>query len=81
MPRLLGVPRRQWLPLASAFFLMRITGLTAANMDPEHLRIVLWSDPHIPDRTLALGLPGGPSPLINMHNGIRILESRGLQQL
>jgi aspartate racemase len=67
-------------PLASAFFMMRITGLTAANTDQEHLRIVLWSDPHIPDRTLAR-MNGGPSPFDQMHNGIRILEASGAQAI
>jgi aspartate racemase len=37
-------------PLASAQFMLRLTLLTPAERDQEHIPTVLWSDPRVPDR-------------------------------
>ena len=37
-------------PLASAHFMLRLTQLTPAERDQDHIPTVLWSDPRIPDR-------------------------------
>lgn len=37
-------------PLASAYFMMRLTLLTEADCDQDQVPAVLWSDPRIPDR-------------------------------
>ncbi len=67
-------------PLASAQFMLRLTLLTPAGCDQEHLPAVLWSDPRVPDRTAArLGPRGsqGESPLPALLRGNRGLEAAG----
>src|SRR4051794_25571021 len=49
-------------PLASAQFMLRLTLLTPAERDQDHIPAVLWSDPRVPDRTAAR-LGTGPDPL------------------
>ncbi|MBE9603685.1 aspartate/glutamate racemase family protein [Acetobacteraceae bacterium H6797] len=63
-------------PLASAQFMLRLTLLTPASTDQEHLPAVLWSDPRIPDRTAAR-LGTGPDPLPWLMRGIKGLEAAG----
>ena len=40
-------------PLASAQFMVRLTLLTPAERDQDHIPAVLWSDPRVPDRNAA----------------------------
>src|SRR3954447_24028442 len=63
-------------PLASAQFMLRLTILTPAERDQEHIPAVLWSDPRVPDRTAAR-LRGGEDPLPVLLRGIRGLEAAG----
>ena len=63
-------------PLAGAQFLLRLTLLTPAGRDQDHLPAVLWSDPRIPDRTAAR-LSGGEDPLPHLLRGLRGLEAAG----
>ncbi len=63
-------------PLAGASFLTRLTLLTTATCDQEHLHTILWSDPTVPDRTDAL-LSQGPSPLPKLLQGARQLKTMG----
>lgn len=63
-------------PLASAQFMLRLTLLTPAVRDQDHIPAVLWSDPRIPDRTAAR-LSGGEDPLPALLRGIRGLEAAG----
>ncbi len=63
-------------PLASAQFMLRLTLLTPAGRDQDHVPAVLWSDPRVPDRTAAR-LEGGPDPLPALLRGIRGLEAAG----
>ncbi|HZF75073.1 MAG TPA: amino acid racemase [Acetobacteraceae bacterium] len=63
-------------PLASARFMLRLTALTPAERDQDHIPAVLWSDPRVPDRTAAR-LGGGESPLPALLRGIRGLEVAG----
>ena len=63
-------------PLASAQFMLRLTLLTPASRDQDHIPAVLWSDPTIPDRTAAR-LSGGEDPLPALLRGIRGLEAAG----
>ena len=49
-------------PLASAQFMLRLTLLTPATRDQEHIPAILWSDPRVPDRTKGK-LSGGDDPL------------------
>ncbi|MCB4823928.1 cysteate racemase [Roseicella aerolata] len=63
-------------PLASAQFMVRLTLLTPAERDQEHIPTVLWSDPRVPDRTAAR-LGGGEDPLPALLRGLRGLEAAG----
>lgn len=63
-------------PLASAHFMLRLTLLTPAARDQDHIPAVLWSDPRVPDRT-AGHLGTGPDPLPWLLQGIRGLRAAG----
>lgn len=63
-------------PLASAQFMLRLTLLTPAARDQEHLPAVLWSDPRVPDRTAAR-LGSGADPLPILLRGVHALEAAG----
>jgi aspartate racemase len=63
-------------PLAGATFMQRLTLLTPAERDQDHVPTILWSDPRVPDRTAAR-LSGGPDPLPALMRGIRGLEAAG----
>ncbi|HEY0420860.1 MAG TPA: amino acid racemase [Acetobacteraceae bacterium] len=63
-------------PLASAHFMLRLTLLTPATRDQEHIPAVLWSDPRVPDRTRGK-LSGGEDPLPWLLAGIRGLRAAG----
>jgi aspartate racemase len=63
-------------PLASAEFMRRLTLLTPAAGDQDHIPAVLWSDPRVPDRTAAR-LGGGEDPLPALLRGIGGLEAAG----
>lgn len=41
-------------PAASAEFYHRLTSLTPASTDQEHIPCVIWSDPTVPDRSTSL---------------------------
>jgi aspartate racemase len=56
-------------PLASAQFMLRLTLLTPAERDQDHIPAVLWSDPRVPDRTSSK-LAGGEDPLPWLLRGI-----------
>jgi aspartate racemase len=75
MTRVLGVLGGMG-PLASAQFMLRLTLLTPAERDQDHVPAVLWSDPRVPDRTAAR-LGGGKDPLPALLRGIRGLEAAG----
>ncbi len=64
-------------PLASAQFMLRLTLLTPAEWDQDHIPSVLWSDPRVPDRTAAR-LGTGEDPLPALLRGIRGLEAAGV---
>src|SRR5579875_1708753 len=52
-------------PLASAHFMARLTLLTPATRDQDHIPAVLWSDPRVPDRNAArLGTGADPLPVL-----------------
>ena len=63
-------------PLASAQFMLRLTLLTPATRDQEHIPTVLWSDPRVPDRTVGK-LSGGADPLPWLLRGIAGLQHAG----
>jgi aspartate racemase len=63
-------------PLASAQFMLRLTLLTPATRDQEHIPAVLWSDPRVPDRTRH-ALAGAEDPLPWLLRGIEGLQQAG----
>ena len=63
-------------PLASAQFMLRLTLLTPAERDQDHIPTVLWSDPRVPDRTRGK-LQGGDDPLPWLLRGIAGLRQAG----
>ena len=63
-------------PLASAHFMLRLTLLTPAERDQDHIPTVLWSDPRVPDRTQGK-LEGGADPLPWLLRGVRGLRAAG----
>jgi aspartate racemase len=63
-------------PLASAQFMVRLTVLTPAVRDQDHIPTVLWSDPRVPDRTIGT-LSGGADPLPWLLHGIEGLKRAG----
>lgn len=63
-------------PLASAHFMLRLTLLTPADRDQDHIPSVLWSDPRVPDRTAAR-LGTGPDPLPTLMRGVAGLRAAG----
>lgn len=63
-------------PLASAQFMLRLTLLTPAARDQEHIPTVLWSDPRVPDRTRGR-IEGGADPLPFLMRGVMGLKAAG----
>ena len=63
-------------PLASAQFMLRLTLLTPAERDQDHIPAILWSDPRVPDRNAAR-LGTGPDPLPWLVHGLHGLEAAG----
>jgi aspartate racemase len=63
-------------PLASAHFMLRLTQLTPASRDQEHIPTILWSDPRVPDRPAAWEGTGA-DPLPWLLRGISGLTQAG----
>jgi aspartate racemase len=63
-------------PEATLDLFAKIIANTPAEKDQDHLRVVIDSNPRVPDRTEAI-LHGGPSPVPVMLAGIRALERAG----
>jgi aspartate racemase len=63
-------------PLASAHFMLRLTLLTPAERDADHIPTILWSDPTIPGRPEFLD-GTGPDPLPALLRGIHGLRQAG----
>ena len=63
-------------PLATADLFRKITLLTAADGDNDHIRVYIDNNSHIPDRTAAI-LRGGADPVPEMTSALRHLEACG----
>lgn len=63
-------------PEATAYFFELIIRNTRAATDQDHVPVVIWSDPRVPNRTKAI-LEGGPSPRPFLIAGARALEAAG----
>ena len=67
-------------PLATADFYEKLIARTPAARDQEHVPVVVYAVPQVPDRTEAL-LRGGPSPLPALLAGLRTLVAAGAQAI
>lgn len=67
-------------PMAGAAFMTRLTALTPARAEQDHVPAILWSDPRIPDRPGGY-LGEGPDPLPWMAYGVRQLARAGAQAI
>jgi aspartate racemase len=65
-------------PAAAIDLQAKILAATPAASDPEHLPIVVWNVPQVPDRVAAV-LGRGPSPVAAMTAGARALEAAGCE--
>ncbi len=63
-------------PEATAYFFECLIEATDAGTDQDHVPVLLWSNPRIPDRTEAI-LRKGRSPLPLLLEGVDVLESGG----
>lgn len=63
-------------PLATADFLRKLVERTPAARDQEHVPVVVYSVPQIPDRSEAI-LHHGPSPLAALLHGAEVLRRAG----
>jgi aspartate racemase len=63
-------------PRATVDLFQKLVDATPAKQDRDHIPVLVYSLPQIPDRTAAI-LHGGPSPLPEMCRGVRTLESAG----
>lgn len=63
-------------PLATADFLRKLVGATAAGCDQDHIPVILYGDCTTPDRTASI-LGAGPSPLPQLLAGIAFLNAAG----
>lgn len=67
-------------PLATVDFLEKLIAETPATRDADHVPVVVYSVPQIPDRPAAI-LSDGASPLPAMCHGIRTLKAAGAVQI
>lgn len=63
-------------PMATVEFFRRLVAATPANVDQEHLHVLIDSDPSVPNRTAAI-LHEGPSPVPWLSAMARRLEAAG----
>ncbi len=63
-------------PLATVDFLRKLIEETPAARDEDHIPVVAWSVPQIPDRPAAIA-GNGASPLPALLDGIRTLKQAG----
>ena len=60
-------------PAATVDFLGRVVRLTPAKRDQEHLPVVVFANPQVPDRSAAI-LDAGPDPLPHLLEGVEFLN-------
>jgi len=65
-------------PLASADFYRKLTELTPASVDTEHLPLMLLSIPQLPDRTQAI-LSGSDTVVTLLLDAVRTLDTLGVE--
>ncbi|WP_274427356.1 aspartate/glutamate racemase family protein [Chelativorans sp. YIM 93263] len=66
-------------PLATVDFMRKLTLATRAERDQDHLPVIVWNVPQIPDRTAAI-MGTGPSPYPGLAQAARCLKELGAQR-
>lgn len=79
MPKLLGVLGGMG-PLATADFMRKLTELTPASRDQDHVPVLVYSNPQVPDRSTAI-MGKGESPLPALLDGIARLQDAGAEAI
>lgn len=79
MPPLIGILGGMG-PLAAVDFARKILDETVTTREQQHVPVLLWNVPQIPDRQLALSA-GGESPLPAMLQGIAVLNAAGATRI
>lgn len=64
-------------PAATALFFERIIALTPARTDQDHIPVVIYNNPKIPDRTASL-VGDGPSSFPELIRSVHLLERAGV---
>lgn len=64
-------------PEATVLFLEKVIDLTPARKDQDHIPMIIYNYPQIPDRTRAILLQG-PSPVAAIRAGIQRLKDAGV---
>ena len=67
-------------PEATNQFIERLTEMTEAHKDQDHVRYILYNDPEIPNRIDAY-FHGGESPVKAINEGIDFMESKGIETI
>jgi aspartate racemase len=65
-------------PAATVDFYAKLVRHTPAERDQDHLRVVIWADPSVPNRQEAL-LAGGTDPTPWLENGVSRLVASGAE--
>jgi aspartate racemase len=68
-------------PMASAYFLELVIQMTDAKTDQDHLDVILFDRPAVPDRTAYILGKSQDSPLPSMMATARTLESLGVANI
>ncbi len=68
-------------PSATAYFMDLVTNMTDANSDQEHLDMIVYSTPSIPDRTNYIFGNSKQSPLPELISTGRKLSEQGAKLL
>jgi aspartate racemase len=67
-------------PLATVDFMQKVIAATSAELDQDHVPLIVYSVPQIPDRVGA-ACAGTDEPLPAMLTGIRTLEQAGVEAI
>lgn len=68
-------------PMATAYLLQLIIEMTDAKTDQEHMDVIVFDRPSVPDRTAHILDPTKPSPLPCMQKTAKTLEKLGVGYL
>ena len=67
-------------PEATLDLYRHILALTPASKDQDHIRVLIYSNPKIPDRTMAIA-EEGESPLDSLVESAMLLERAGAEMI